>query len=331
MKEIRVWALAGALAFVSATAWGQKVKSEEVFIQSGEDVLRGTLSHVKEGRKSARTLAIILPGSGPTDRHGNGPGPTLHTNMYDQLAEILQAQGISTMQVDKRGVGESTLTGGEGSMLFSDNVQDYQAWWALGQLAGYESLLLVGHSEGGQIALAWAAKNCPEGLKGLILLAPPGENAADILWQQISRQMAPDSEYGQFAKTSLDSLRAGYLLGRPSPPALLALFRPSIQPYLMDWFQDEPMENLARLSGKWPIYIFYGEKDIQVQPSAAMTAWGAKKEPNSHVYTCPYMTHTLKTDIRGQRLATYSDPNLPLDGDLVRAMSSALVALHSAK
>ena len=320
-----------ALVLASASAWGQNVKSEEVFIQVGDDVLRGPLSHVKQGRKATRTLAIILPGSGPTDRHGNGPGPTLQTNMYDQLAELLQAQGISTMQVDKRGVGESTLTGGEGSMLFSDNVLDYQAWWALGQLAGYESLLLVGHSEGAQIALAWAAKNRPAGLKGLILLAPPGENAADILWQQLSRQMAPDSEYGQFAKTSLDSLRAGYLLGRPSPPALLALFRPSIQPYLMDWFQDEPMENLERLSGNCPIYIFYGEKDIQVQPSAAMTAWGAKKVPNSYLYTCRSMTHTLKTDIPGQRLATYSDPDLPLDGELLRAMSSALAALRSVK
>ena len=320
-----------ALVVSSVCLWGQTVKSEDVFIQAGDDVLKGTLSHVKQARKSPKTLAIILPGSGPTDRHGNGPGPTLQTNMYDQLAELLQAQGISTMQVDKRGVGESTLTGGEGSMLFSDNVQDYQAWWALGQLAGYESLLLVGHSEGAQIALAWAANNRPAGLKGLILLAPPGENAADILWQQLSRQMAPDSEYGQFAKTSLDSLRAGYLLGRPSPPALLALFRPSIQPYLMDWFQDEPMENLERLSGNCPIYIFYGEKDIQVQPSAAMTAWGAKKVPNSYLYTCRSMTHTLKTDIPGQRLATYSDPDLPLDGDLLRAMSSALVALRSVK
>ena len=99
----------------------------------------------------------------------------------------------------------------------------------------------------------------------------------------------------------------------------------------MDWFQDEPMENLERLSGNYPIYIFYGEKDIQVQPSTAIMAWGAKKVPNSYLYTCRSMTHTLKTDIPGQRLATYSDPDLPLDGDLLRAMSSALVALRSAK
>lgn len=317
-----------ALVLTTSSAWGQKVNPEEVFIQTGEDVLRGTLSHAKQGRKAPKALAILLPGSGPTDRHGNGAGPSLKTNMYDQLAELLQSQGISTLQVDKRGVGESTLKGGEQSLLFSDNIQDYEAWWAIGRTAGYESLVLVGHSEGGQIALAWAAKRRPEGLKGLILLAPPGENAADILWEQLSRQIAPDSEYGQFAKLSLDSLRAGHLLGRPSPPALLSLFRPSIQPYLVDWFQDEPMDNLNRLSADLPIHIFYGGKDIQVQPSEAMLSWGAQNSPNAQLYTCPSMTHTLKSDVPGQRLATYSDPDLPLDAELVGTLRTILSNLR---
>lgn len=316
-----------ALVVSSVCLWGQTVKSEDVFIQAGDDVLKGTLSHVKQARKSPKTLAIILPGSGPTDRHGNGTGPSLQTNMYDQIATELQSQGISTLQVDKRGIGESSLKGGEGSLSYSGNVQDYEAWWALGRQAGYESLVLVGHSEGGQIALTWAAKRRPTGLKGLVLLAPPGSNAADILWEQLSRQLAPDSEYGQFAKTSLDSLKEGHLLGRQSPPALLSLFRPSIQPYLVDWFQDEPMENLNALPAELPVYIFYGGKDIQVQPSAAMRAWGEKNGPNVHLHFCPAMTHTLKADIPGQRLATYSDPDLPLDADLVQFLRAALATL----
>ncbi|MDA8788311.1 alpha/beta hydrolase [Schleiferiaceae bacterium] len=328
MKMNRLVATLLALVVSSACLWGQSVKSEDVFIQSGDDVLKGTLSHVKQARKSPKTLAIILPGSGPTNRNGNGAGPSLQTNMYDHLAAVLQSQGISTLQVDKRGVGESSLKGGEGSLSYSGNVQDYEAWWALGKQSGYESLVLVGHSEGGQIALTWAAKRRPEGLKGLVLLAPPGENAADILWEQLSRQLAPDSEYGQFAKTSLDSLKEGYLLGRPSPPALLSLFRPSIQPYLVDWFQDEPMDNLNRLSADLPIHIFYGGKDIQVQPSEAMLSWGAQNSPNAQLYTCPSMTHTLKSDVPGQRLATYSDPDLPLDVELVDTLRTILSNLR---
>ena len=327
MKMNRLVATLLALVVSSACLWGQSVKSEDVFIQAGDDVLKGTLSHVKQARKSPKALAIILAGSGPTDRHGNGTGPSLQTNMYDQLAAVLQSQGISTLQVDKRGVGESSLKGGEGSLSYSGNVQEYEAWWALGKQFGYESLVLVGHSEGGQIALTWAAKRRPTGLKGLVLLAPPGENAADILWEQLSRQLAPDSEYGQFAKTSLDSLKEGHLLGRPSPPALLSLFRPSIQPYLVDWFQDEPMENLNALPAELPIYIIYGGKDIQVQPSEALRAWGAQNGPNAHLHFCPAMTHTLKADIPGQRLATYSDPDLPLDADLVQFLRAALATL----
>ena len=66
-----------ALVVSSACLWGQSVKSEDVFIQAGDDVLKGTLSHVKQARKSPKALAIILAGSGPTDRHGNGTGPSL--------------------------------------------------------------------------------------------------------------------------------------------------------------------------------------------------------------------------------------------------------------
>jgi len=39
------------------------------------------------------------------------------------------------------------------------------------------------------------------------------------------------------------------------------------------------------------------------------------------------MTHTLKSDIPGQRLATYSDPDLPLDADLVQFLRAALETL----
>jgi len=59
-----------------------------------------------------------------------------------------------------------------------------------------------------------------------------------------------------------------------------------------------------------------------------MLEWGAQNKPNAHFYTCPSMTHTLKSDIPGQRLATYSDPDLPLDADLVAHLKMALKDLH---
>jgi len=285
MKKNRLVATLVAIAFLSNQAWGQKVKSEGAFVLAGNqiDTLRGTFNHVYGKSKASGVLAMVLPGSGPTDRHGNNYA-TLRTNMYDLVCDVLNSQGISTLQADKRGVGKSTLVGGEESFVYSDNVSDYQAWWHLAQMKGYRNLILVGHSEGGQIALTWAASEYPTGLQALILLAPPGENAADILWEQLSRQIAPDSEYGQFAKTSLDSLREGYLLGRATPESLRVLLRPTVQPYMRAWFQDEPMENLNALSADLPIYVFYGGKDIQVQPSEAMRAWGAQNGPNAHLY-----------------------------------------------
>ena len=53
-----------------------------------------------------RAVAVILPGSGPTDRDGNSSGG-LVASTYRLLAEGLAEQGVATVRIDKRGVGES--------------------------------------------------------------------------------------------------------------------------------------------------------------------------------------------------------------------------------
>ena len=152
------------------------------------------------------------------------------------------------MQVDKRGVGESTLDRGRGEpAVFGQRIQDYEAWWALGRTGG---LRIAGArwatAKGGRSLWTWAgSERRPEGLKGAHVYAgaarrkcrghPLAANEPSNGAGFGVRSICQD-EFGQ-------SARQGILLGRPSPPALLALFRPSIQPYLVDWFQDEPMEN----------------------------------------------------------------------------------------
>lgn len=55
---------------------------------------------------TTRAVAVILPGSGPTDRDGNSPGG-LVASTYRLLAEGLAEQGVATVRIDKRGVGGS--------------------------------------------------------------------------------------------------------------------------------------------------------------------------------------------------------------------------------
>ena len=50
-------------------------------------------------------IALIISGSGPTDRDGNNP--SLKNNSLKLLAEALAENGIASLRYDKRGVGRS--------------------------------------------------------------------------------------------------------------------------------------------------------------------------------------------------------------------------------
>ena len=67
--------------------------------------LYGTLLSKNNGQK----LAIIIAGSGPTDRNGNNP-MGVAANSYKMIAEELAAQNIATFRYDKRGIGKSVVT-----------------------------------------------------------------------------------------------------------------------------------------------------------------------------------------------------------------------------
>ena len=263
----------------------QKLKIQEVGVPNSNatGTLSGTLTTVQNARKmrAEGILAILLPGSGPTDRHGNsGPYPML---TLDLVAAECHAQGISTLQFDKRGIGASTYEGTEAEMTYSDLVQDILQWWPW--TLGFSRIFIIGHSEGGQMALTLAAKHPEFPVHGLILLAAPAEPAADILWRQLQRQMDPTSEYGRRAKSALDSLQDGLLFEGAVPMALQSLFRPSVQPYLVDWFKDDPIHHLKLCEVRLPVYFFYGGKG---HPSGADGGCA----PRACVQGCPSIGST---------------------------------------
>ena len=82
--------------------------------------IHGTLINSKNQNS---TIAIIISGSGPTDRDGNNT--SLKSDYLKMLAEGLQENGISTYRYDKRGVGKSVgeLKSGH-EIKFSDYIHD---------------------------------------------------------------------------------------------------------------------------------------------------------------------------------------------------------------
>ena len=257
--------------------------------------------------------ALIVAGSGPTDRNGNGPG--LSTDSYRLLAEGLAAQGIRSMRYDKRGIGESrALIAREEDVVFDDFVADAVTLAnALRGQPGVSSMFLIGHSEGALIALAAAER---AGVRGVVLLASPGRAILDLMRMQLDGKLPPG--LAADAASILDRLAAGERVA-DVPGDLHAIFRPSVQPFLISVARADPCALLAALA--IPVLIVHAARDLQVGPDDITALRGAK--PDAQIVILPHANHTLKmspADVAGN-LALYRDPSHPLDPGLITAVA----------
>ena len=95
-----------------------------------------------------------------------------------------------------------------------------------------------------------------------------------------------------------------------TPPALAALFRSSVQPYLISWLPLDPAVLLAAYDG--PVFIGQGTTDLQIAVTDAQALAAADSEATLKLWDG--VNHLLKTAPadRAANLATYADPALPL-------------------
>jgi len=105
-------------------------------------------------------VALLIAGSGPTDRDGNGPA--IRPATLKKLSEQLAARKIATLRYDKRGAGGWKLEFGRPEdFRFRDFVADAVALTNyLRSSAKFSEVTLIGHSEGGLVAIL-AARQTP--------------------------------------------------------------------------------------------------------------------------------------------------------------------------
>src|SRR5579871_2017164 len=110
--------------------------------------IEGTLLAPDKNLKQQK-LAIIVAGSGPTDRNGNSI-LGVSANSYKMIAEELSKQGIASFRYDKRGIGKSIPKNfTESNLVFEDYINDIIAIFDyLQDSLGYKNFYLIGHSEG---------------------------------------------------------------------------------------------------------------------------------------------------------------------------------------
>lgn len=257
-------------------------------------------------------VVLIIAGSGPTDMNGNTVGSNYNNNSLKMLAESLAQRGIASLRYDKRGIAKSASAGcKEEELSFEHYIDDAVAW--IEKLNGdnrFNRIVVAGHSEGALIGMV--ASNKSRFTDAYISIAGCGSPAYEIIEEQLGRQ--PEQVRREAAAINSE-LREGRTV-EDVPGYLAALYRKSVQPYLISWFRYDPAKEIAKL--KVPVLIIQGDKDIQVGVKEAEKLRMARIL--SSYYTIPDMNHVLKhctsNDMVSQ-LETYRNPHLPVKEELI--------------
>jgi len=101
---------------------------------------------------------------------------------------------------------------------------------------------------------------------------------------------------------------------------LFALFRPSVQPYMISWFHYDPQTEIKKLT--IPVLILQGTNDLQVTVEDANLL--AKSNTKAQLALIKNMNHVFRI-VEGDRkenLAAYITPTLPISEELVSTIST---------
>jgi uncharacterized protein len=258
-------------------------------------------------------IVLIVPGSGPTDRDGNNP-LGVNANTYKLLAEALAEDDIGTVRVDKRGMFGSAAAGDPNAVTVEAYAQDYGAWIdSLRAQTGKKCIFLLGHSEGALIVSAAAAGR--KDVCGLILVSGAGRKLGDVLREQLKANPANAPLLDQ-ALAAIGELEAGRHVDTSTMhPALMQLFAPQVQDFLISEMAADPVDVLAK--AKKRSLIIQGTTDMQVSVEDAQLL---NKVRRTKLEIIDGMNHVLKEAPadRAANLATYADPSLPLHPQLER-------------
>jgi pimeloyl-ACP methyl ester carboxylesterase len=292
-------------------------------LETSTGTIFGTLM-LPDHRSATVPVVLIVAGSGPTDRNGNGP--TLSLNTYGKIASALAAKGIASVRYDKRGIAAShAAMASENDIRFDTYIDDAAAWIArLRADKRFSRAVLAGHSEGSLVGMV-AAQRAP--VDAYVSLEGAGFPAADVLRTQLQPQLAPYPKLAAQAESALTAISAGKTIPAADvPPELMSLLRPSVQPYLISWFKYDPRVEIAKLNRG--VTIVQGTHDVQV-PVADGRALAAANTSATYV-AIDGMTHVLADDpaatLDGQLRGAYVDTMRPLDTTLVQTLVSIATA-----
>lgn len=294
------------LSLICFGAFAQE-KNYVTTLVSIDQEIQGTLLSPK--KQNNTPLAILIAGSGPTNRDGNQAH--LKNNSLKYLAEGLAEKEISVFRYDKRIIAQMNKgTVQEDKLTFEDGVND--ALLVVNYFKKkYKNIIIIGHSEGALIGILVAQKTP---VSKLISLSGAGSNSATLIEEQIKKN-APQLK--EEAQKVLNLLKKGEQVDNISP-YLAPVFRKSVQPYLISWFKYDPTKEITKM--KIPVFIIQGTNDLQVERKEAQLLKEA--QPKAQLLFVEGMNHILKeVKTIEENQQSYLNPAIPISPKLIEAIA----------
>lgn len=219
------FALAGTTTAAARPALIPATDQQLSFTQDGTTAY-GTLHVPAHGPGRRLAAALLLPGSGPTDRDGNQL-PGYDPDTLRLIAGVLDRQGIASFRFDKYfsgRTGAGAYASDPGSIDLAAFVRQADAAYRLlsrQQSVDPARLLIVGHSEGGFTSMLVAESVWPRPV-GLALVEPQDERLLDLIELQLGEQLDAavaegtlDETVAARNKTGMRRIIAAFRAGQP--------------------------------------------------------------------------------------------------------------------
>jgi uncharacterized protein len=265
----------------------------DVIIPANGFNISGTLTMPPGVGRLRHPIILLVGGSGPVDRDETVAGIPI----FSQLAGALAERGFIVLRYDKRGIGQSG--GRTETVTLTDYADDLLAaikWLARRDDVDSRRIAVVGHSEGGSVAMLAAPREKKIG--ALVLVAATGTSGADLILEQQRHQLdlmkLPAAERDE--KIALQKKIHDAVVNEKGWDALPPQVRKQADtPWFRSLLMFDPASVMPRV--KQPILIVQGDLDTQVPPDhaekLAALARARKKAGSVEVVHLPGVNHLL--------------------------------------
>jgi len=303
--------------------------TEEVSFQNGDAVLKGTLA-LPEGYSSKTPVLIMVTGSGLQNRDEE----LFEHKPFAVIADALARVGIATLRYDDRGFGESK--GDIQNCTTEDLKNDALAGIKLLR-ERFEKVGVIGHSEGGTIALMLAAEKQADFI--ITLAGNVVSGGETLVWQnRLSLEAAgvPAETVETYCNLLAEAFDA-IVAGKAVPAAGNKLPANLAQNYAMVTYQAQTpylkyfiaMDTRPLLkSVTCPVLAFNGTKDRQVAYDANLEELktGLPLNPKNRIVTVEGVNHMFQHCSTGE-VSEYREIEETFSEDVLEIMKKWLATL----